>query len=107
MFLLTTTPHLHQVEVLGIPAISVHRLVEQGIWFPEMEHRPGEPYVFERLQFQHWQQTYIMLPELKQLAPDFAWTAERLRRAGIFPIVQAPLLYSRKEVMAALHPDEP
>ena len=94
-------------RTLGIPAAIIHSLVEQGIWFPKTERRTGEPYIFERLQFQHWQQTYIMLPELKQLAPDFAWIAERLRQAGIFPIVQAPLMYSRKEVMAALQPDEP
>lgn len=94
-------------RTLGIPAVFIHYLVEQGIWSLKTEHRTGEPYIFERLQFQHWQQTYIMLPELKQLAPDSAWRTERLQQAGIFPIVRAPLVYSRKEVMAALQPDEP
>ena len=94
-------------RTLGIPAVFIRHLVEQGIWFPKTEHRTGEPYIFERLQFQHWHQTYIMFPELKQLAPDSAWRTERLRQAGIFPIVRAPLVYSRKEVMAALQPNEP
>lgn len=93
-------------KTLGIPAAFIHALVKQGIWFPKTERRTREPYIFERLQFQSWQQLYIMLPELKQLAPDFAWIEERLQRSGVVPIVRAPLVYSRKEVMTALYPDE-
>lgn len=94
-------------RILGIPAISIHRLVERGIWVPKTEHGRRAPYLFERSQFQQWQQSYIMLPELRQLAPDSVWRTEKLRQSGIIPVVRAPLVYSRKEVLAALQPDEP
>jgi hypothetical protein len=92
-------------ERLKIAYISIARLIQHGILhalsYPVC---PGRRcYIFDREAFDEWQKQYILLPEMTQETGDLETLLSNLRAASIQPIVTAPVVYYRKEVMSYLH----
>jgi len=92
-------------ERLEIAYVSISRLIQHGLLhalpYPIC---PGRRcYIFDCKAFDEWQQQYILLPEMTRSATDLEALLADLRSAHIQPVVAAPAVYHRKEVMPYLH----
>jgi hypothetical protein len=91
-------------RLLNVPYVSIFRLVQcemlHPLPYPASQGR--RYYIFDRAEFNVWHQKYVLWPEMKRLTTDEDALCLCLKAQHIEPVVNAPRVYLRKEVMNSI-----